>query len=134
MYHGISFRKLGRTSAHRLALLRNMVTSLVKHDRITTTLPKAKELRRVADQMVTVAKLSGSDLVEARRRAHAVITEREVVDRLIAEFPSRFKDRNGGYTRIVKTGFRTGDAAPMCYIEYLDRPQSTASTPPAKSA
>jgi large subunit ribosomal protein L17 len=122
MYHQIGLRKLGRTSAHRLALLRNLVTSLIKHDRIETTLPKAKELRRVADQVVTLAKEAAANEVNAKRRAANMITEEAVMNKLFAEFPQRFAQRQGGYTRIVKTGFRSGDAAPMCYIEYLDRP------------
>lgn len=130
MYHRIAFRKLNRTSSHRKALLRNLVTSLIKHDRIETTVPKAKELRRVADQMVTLAK--HPDSFNARRQASAVITEPKIVKKLFAEFPARFAARNGGYTRIVRTGFRFGDAAPVCYIEYLDRPGSHLNVPVAK--
>ena len=96
--HGIAFRKLNRTSAHRKALLCNMVTQLIKHDAIETTLPKAKELRRVADQMVTLAKTGD---LHARRQAAATIKEPEMVKKLFAEFPERFNDRNGGYVYFV---------------------------------
>ncbi len=118
MRHLKSGRKLNRTSAHRKALLRNLVTSLLEHEQIRTTDAKAKELRRVADRMITLAK-RGS--LHARRQAAAYVRRRSVVSKLFGEMAERFRTRPGGYTRIVKLGPRHGDAASMSIIELTDR-------------
>ncbi len=116
MRHGVSGRKLNRTTSHRLAMFRNMVTSLLNHERIYTTVPKAKEMRRWAEWMITLGK--HGDL-HSRRRALAIIREKNVVHKLFAELAQRYQNRAGGYTRIVKVGFRRGDAAPMCLLELI---------------
>ena len=118
MRHLKAGRKLNRTSAHRKALFRNLVTSLIDHEQVRTTDAKAKELRRVADRMITLAK-RGS--LHARRQALAYIRSRRVVAKLFDEVASRFRERPGGYTRMVKLGHRHGDAAPMSVIELTDR-------------
>ncbi|NPV04299.1 MAG: 50S ribosomal protein L17 [Syntrophaceae bacterium] len=120
MRHGVGGRKLGRTTSHRTAMLRNMVTSFLQHERIETTDAKAKELRRVAERMITLAK-KGS--LHARRQAAAVIRDKDVLKKLFDEIGTRFADRQGGYTRIVKTGFRTGDSAPLAVIELMAKPE-----------
>ena len=119
MRHQKSGRKLNRTSAHRTAMFRNMASSLVKHEIIKTTLPKAKELRRVAEPLITLAK---SDGVHQRRLAFARLRDKEAVGKLFTELGPRYEARPGGYTRILKCGFRDGDNAPMAYIELVDRP------------
>lgn len=116
MRHLVDHRKLGRTASHRKALLRNMATSLILSERIETTLPKAKELRRVADRLVTLAK---KGTLHARRRAARLLQDPEALRKLFDGFADRFKDRAGGYTRIYRFGFRHGDAAEMAAIEYL---------------
>jgi len=116
MRHNVSGRKLNRTTSHRMAMFRNMVTSLLDHGRIYTTIPKAKELRRFADAMITLGKRGD---LHARRQALAVIREKDVVHKLFAELGPRYQNRPGGYTRIVKVGFRRGDAAPMCLVELV---------------
>lgn len=116
MRHLVDSRKLGRTSSHRLALLRNMLSSLINHDRIETTLPKAKELRRWADWMVSLGK-DGS--LAARRRALRYVQDDKAIVKLFTNLADRFKARNGGYTRIMRLGNRHGDNAPMAIIEYL---------------
>lgn len=116
MRHNVSGRKLNRTTSHRMAMFRNMVTSLLDHGRIYTTIPKAKELRRIADSMITLGKRGD---LHARRQALAFIREKDVVHRLFNEIGPRYQNRPGGYTRIVKVGFRRGDAAPMCLIELV---------------
>ena len=118
MRHLKSGRKLNRTSAHRKALFRNLVTSLLEHEQVRTTDAKAKELRRVADRMITLGKRGG---LHARRQAAAYIRRRSVVTKLFSDVAERFRDRPGGYTRIVKIGARHGDAAPMSVIELTDR-------------
>jgi large subunit ribosomal protein L17 len=118
MRHLNQGRKLSRTSAHRKALLRNLVLALVKHERIKTTDAKAKELRRYVERMVTLGKRG--DLA-ARRLAFSFMQSRDAVKRLFDEIAPRFKERNGGYTRIVKFGFRRGDAAPLSIVEFSDR-------------
>jgi large subunit ribosomal protein L17 len=118
MRHLKAGRKLNRTGAHRKALFRNLVTSLIEHEQVRTTDAKAKELRRVADRMITLAK-RGS--LHARRRALAYIRSRRVVAKLFDEVAGRFRERPGGYTRTVKLGHRHGDAAPMSVIELTDR-------------
>jgi large subunit ribosomal protein L17 len=124
MRHLNQGRKLNRTSAHRKALFRNLVLALVKHERIKTTDAKAKELRRYADRMVTLGKRG--DLA-ARRLAFSFMQSRDAVKRLFDEIAPRFKERNGGYTRVVKFGFRRGDAAPLSVIEFSDRSEQTAT-------
>jgi len=108
--------RLSRNTAHRIAMMRNMVTSLIEAERIQTTLPKAKQLRSLADQMVTLGK-QGS--LHARRRALMTVRKKSAVSKLFTELATRFKDRAGGYTRIIKLGFRHGDGAPMAIVEYL---------------
>jgi large subunit ribosomal protein L17 len=129
MRHLNQGRKLNRTSAHRKALLRNLVLALVKHERIKTTDAKAKELRRYADRMVTLGKRG--DLA-ARRLAFAFMQSRDAVKRLFDEIAPRFKNRNGGYTRVVKFGFRRGDAAPLSIVEFSDHSALAANRKPRK--
>lgn len=116
MRHHVDGRKLGRTSSHRRAMFANMAASLIRHDRIETTLPKAKELRSLAERLVTMGK---QQTLHARRRAIAIIRDKKAVHKLFDELAGRFSARNGGYTRILKLGWRHGDAAPMAMIEYL---------------
>lgn len=116
MRHRKSGAKLNRTSSHRKAMFRNMVTSLFKHSRITTTEAKAKELRKLADKMVTLAKRGD---LHARRQAFAVIREKDIVHQLFNDATEKFGSRQGGYTRIIKLGLRSGDAAPMTMIELI---------------
>ena len=118
MRHRLGLRKLNRTSAHRLAMLRNMMCSLIKHEAIKTTLPKAKELRRVVEPMITLAK---EPTVANKRLAFNRLRDREVVCKLFNEIGPRFANRNGGYTRILKMGFRVGDNAPMAYMELTEK-------------
>ena len=117
MRHNVSGRKLNRTSAHRKMLYRNLVTALFKHERIQTTVPKAKELRRVIEPLITLAK---SDDVARRRRAFDRLRDKEAVGKLFSEIGPRFKDRPGGYVRILKTGPRPGDAAPMAIVQLTE--------------
>ncbi len=124
MRHRESGRRLNRTSSHRSAMFKNMTASLVRHEVIKTTLPKAKELRRVAEPLITLAK---TDSVARRRQAFARIRDREAVGKLFAELGPRYKDRPGGYLRILKCGFRAGDNAPMALVELVDRPESEAA-------
>jgi len=128
MRHRKSGRKLNRTSSHRLAMFRNMVTSLLEHERIYTTVPKAKDLRRWADWMVTLGKRGD---LHARRQALAVIRKKGIVHKLFAELGPRYQNRPGGYTRIIKVGYRRGDAAPMCLIELVDRVEPSAAKKPS---
>ncbi len=120
MRHRKSGRQLNRNSSHRQAMFRNMAASLIEHEVIKTTLPKAKELRRVAEPLITLAK---EDSVANRRLAFARTRDKAVVGKLFTEIGPRYADRPGGYTRILKCGFRAGDAAPMAYIELVDRPR-----------
>lgn len=127
MKHRKAGRRLGRVTSHRTAMLRNMVTSLLEHERIVTTVPKAKEARRVADQMITLGKRGD---LHARRQALAYIRSKSVVAKLFDELSSQYVDRQGGYTRIVRTGQRQGDAAPMAILElvnYRDEPIQSAA-------
>ena len=119
MRHGHGLRKLNRTSSHRLAMLQNMMNSLIAHEAIKTTLPKAKELRRVIEPMITLAK---KPTVANKRLAFDRLRDRDMVVKLFAELGPRYKARNGGYLRILKMGFRQGDNAPMAYVELVDRP------------
>jgi len=123
MRHRKSGRQLNRNSSHRQAMFRNMAGSLVKHEIIKTTLPKAKELRRVIEPLITMAK---SDSVANRRLAFARTRDAEVVGKLFSDLGQRYSERPGGYTRIIKCGYRTGDKAPMAYIELVDRPEVDA--------
>ena len=124
MRHRKSGRQLNRNSSHRQAMFRNMACSLVSHEIIKTTLPKAKELRRVVEPLITLAK---TDSVANRRLAFARTRSDEVVGKLFKELGPRFANRSGGYTRILKCGLRTGDKAPMAYIELVDRPAVEAA-------
>ncbi len=121
MRHLHSGRKLNRTSPHRRAMFRNMTASLVEHELIRTTLPKAKELRRVAEPLITLAK---RDSVANRRLAFARLRDKAAVGKLFAELGPRYEGRPGGYLRILKCGFRAGDKAPMAYVELVDRPRA----------
>jgi len=123
MRHRKSGRQLNRNSSHRNAMFSNMANSLFEHEIIKTTLPKAKELRRVAEPLITLAK---EDSVAKRRMAFASLRDKSTVGKLFNELGPRYKERAGGYTRIMKCGYRSGDAAPMAYIELVDRAQSTA--------
>src|SRR3954465_3775537 len=120
MRHRHGLRKLNKTSSHRLAMLRNMSVSLLKHEAIKTTLPKAKELRRVAEPIITLGK---TDTLANKRLAFDRLRDREMVVKLFAELGPRYKARNGGYLRILKFGFRQGDNAPMALVELVDRPE-----------
>ena len=120
MRHRSGLRKLNRTSSHRLAMFRNMAVSLITHEAIKTTLPKAKELRRVVEPLITLGK---EPTVANKRLAFARLRDRDAVTKLFAEIGPRYKERNGGYSRILKMGFRQGDNAPMAYMELVDRPE-----------
>ena len=119
MRHKLSGRQLGRNASHRKAMFRNMVISLVEHELIKTTLPKAKELRRFAEPLITLAKV---DSVANRRLAFARLNNKEAVGKLFSQLGPRYNARPGGYVRILKCGFRAGDKAPMAYVELVDRP------------
>jgi large subunit ribosomal protein L17 len=123
MRHRKSGRHLNRNSSHRKAMFNNMANALFEHEIIKTTLPKAKELRRVAEPLITLAK---EDSVAKRRIAFASLRDKSTVGKLFNELGPRYKQRPGGYTRILKCGYRAGDAAPMAYVELVDRPQSAA--------
>ncbi|MBI1361401.1 MAG: 50S ribosomal protein L17 [Alphaproteobacteria bacterium] len=118
MRHGFALRKLNRTHEHRKAMFANMAGSLIRHEQITTTLPKAKELKSVVDKLVTLSKRGG---LANRRLAAAQLKEDELVAKLFSTLADRYKDRAGGYTRVLKAGFRRGDNAPMAVIELVDR-------------
>jgi large subunit ribosomal protein L17 len=127
MRHGNGLRKLNRTSAHREALLRNLSQALLRHEVIKTTLPKAKELRRVAEPLITLGKKPS---LANRRLAFSRLRDRELVSKLFNELGPRYASRNGGYTRVLKFGFRLGDNAPMAIIELLDRPAPAVAAEP----
>ena len=131
MRHRHGLRKLNRTSSHRLAMLRNMTVSLLKHEAIRTTLPKAKELRRVAEPIITLGK---TNTLANKRLAFDRLRDREMVGKLFDELGPRYKARNGGYLRILKFGFRQGDNAPMALVELLDRPEPVEEAGTAKGA
>lgn len=132
MRHGNGLRQLSRSTSHRRALLRNMATSFFKYERFETTVPKAKELRPVVERLITLGK---NDTLAARRQAYSYLTDKAIVHKLFAELGPRCKDRNGGYTRIVRTRFRNGDAAEMAIIELVDRAdEKSAAKPAAKKA
>ncbi len=117
MRHRVAHRKLSRTSEHRLSLLRNLAASLIKHERVRTTVAKAKELRPFVEKLVTLGK---RDSLHARRQALSILPQKDVVRRLFGEISPRFSERPGGYTRILKLGPRSGDGAPMAFIEFVD--------------
>ena len=122
MRHGHGLRKLNRTSSHRLAMLRNMTVSLLRHEEIRTTLPKAKELRRVVEPMITMGKKPS---LANRRLAFDRLRDRGIVEKLFGDLGPRYAKRNGGYLRILKTGFRNGDNAPMALVTLMDRVEKT---------
>ena len=124
MRHQHGLRKLNRTSAHRLAMFRNMTVSLLRHEEISTTLPKAKELRRIAEPMITLGKKPN---LANRRLAFDRLRDRGIVEKLFAELGPRYAKRNGGYLRILKSGFRKGDNAPLALVTLLDRPETDAA-------
>jgi large subunit ribosomal protein L17 len=124
MRHRNSGRQLSRNSSHRSAMLKNMAVSLLRHEIIQTTVPKAKELRRVAEPLITMAK---NDSVHRRRVAFARLRDRTTVTKLFNELGPRYRDRPGGYLRILKSGYRPGDNAPMAYVELVDRPAPQAA-------
>jgi large subunit ribosomal protein L17 len=130
MRHGHGLRKLNRTSEHRLAMLRNMMNSLIEHEVIKTTLPKAKELRRVVEPMITLAK---DPSLANKRMAFNRLRDRDSVVKLFADLGPRFAARPGGYTRILKMGFRVGDNAPMALVELVDRPDTAEPTAEVKA-
>jgi large subunit ribosomal protein L17 len=125
MRHGLGLRKLGRTTTHRLAMLRNMTVSLLRHEEITTTLPKAKELRRVVEPMITLGKKPS---LANRRLAFDRLRDRDIVAKLFDDLGPRYAKRNGGYLRILKTGFRKGDNAPLALVTLMDRIEEIAAT------
>jgi large subunit ribosomal protein L17 len=131
MRHRLGLRKLNRTSSHRSAMLRNMTNSLLRHEMIQTTLPKAKELRRVAEPIITLGKKPS---LSNRRLAFARLRDREMVVKLFDEIGPRYANRNGGYLRILKSGFRQGDNAPMALVELLDRPEPDAGGKPEEKS
>jgi len=131
MRHRHGLRKLNRTSSHRLAMLRNMTNSLLTHEVIKTTLPKAKELRRVAEPLITLGK---NPTLANRRLAFNRLRDRDVVGKLFNELGPRYQARPGGYLRILKFGFRQGDAAPMALVELVDRPDAPAAPESAEAA
>lgn len=118
MRHGVSGRKFSRTTSHRLAMFSNMANALIKHEQIKTTLPKAKDLRPIVEKLITLGKKGG---LANKRLAYAELRDNAVVDKLFTVIAERYKDRNGGYTRVLKAGFRYGDNAPMAIIEFVDR-------------
>ena len=131
MRHRSGLRKLNRTSSHRLAMLRNMMNSLLEHEAIKTTVPKAKELRRVVEPMITLAKV---DTVDNRRLAFNRLRNRAIVTKLFEVLGPRFANRNGGYTRILKMGYRVGDNAPMAYMELTERAEAVEEVKEEKAA
>ena len=118
MRHGFTGRRFNRSSANRKSMFKNMAASLIQHEQISTTLPKAKDLRRVVDKLVTIGKRGG---LHARRMAIAALQDTKLADKLVTTLAERYKSRNGGYTRVLRAGFRFGDNAPMAVIELVDR-------------
>lgn len=131
MRHRVRSRKLGRTSAHRKAMYRNMVTSLLEHERIQTTDAKAKEVRRIAERMITLGKRGG---LHARRHAMRTIRRKEVAAKVFEELAERYRERPGGYTRVLKLGVRRGDAAPISLVELVDAGAGPGAGPPSRAA
>jgi large subunit ribosomal protein L17 len=131
MYHGKAGRKLGRTSSHKEAMLRNMITSIIKHESIRTTDCKAKELRKLAEKMITLGKRGD---LHARRQALSVVRDKSMVGKLFGELSDRFRTREGGYTRIIKVGYRFGDNAPVSILEFIpDETKKAKAKTKAKS-
>lgn len=130
MEHKVGNRKLQRTTSHRLAMLRNMVTSLLQHERITTTVPKAKEARKMAEKVITLGKKGGLHNV---RLAQRIVKDREVLKKVFGDLKTRYASRKGGYTRLMRAGFRKGDAADVAILELVDRPEA-APAPAEKPA
>ncbi len=126
MRHRKAGKRLGRNSSHRLAMVRNMVTSLLEHERIVTTTPKAKEVRRVAEKMITLAKRGD---LHARRQALSFMRDKKVVDKLFTTLKDEYLERQGGYTRIIRTGNRIGDAAPMAILEMVNYSEGKVTAP-----
>src|SRR6478735_4149181 len=126
MRHGNGLRKFNRTSSHRLAMLRNMTVSLLRHEEIKTTLPKAKALRRVVEPMITLGKKPS---LANRRLAYDRLRDRDIVEKLFGDLGPRYAKRNGGYLRILKTGFRKGDNAPLALVSLMDRPETAGVQP-----
>jgi len=124
MKHRIAHRKLQRNTSHRLAMLKNMVTSLLRHEKIETTVPRAKEARRMAERIITLGKRGGLANVRLAERS---IKDREVLHKVFGELKDRYADRAGGYTRIIRAGFRKGDAADVAILELVDRPEASAA-------
>jgi large subunit ribosomal protein L17 len=131
MRHQLSNRKLNRTTSHRLAMFKNMTVSLLRHEMIKTTLPKAKELRRFAEPIITMSK---NATLANRRLAFNRLRDRDIVGKLFDELGPRYKNRNGGYLRILKCGFRQGDNAPMALVELVDRPEQPTADAGQKAA
>jgi len=131
MYHGKAGRKLGRTSSHREAMFRNMVTSIIKHESIRTTDTMAKEVRKLADRMITLGKRGD---LHARRQALSVVRDRDMVAKLFGELTERFRNRAGGYTRIIKVGYRFGDNAPVSILEYIPDEKKKEKAKPKRKA
>ena len=131
MRHRLGLRKLNRTSSHRLAMLRNLAVALLRYETITTTLPKAKELRRIAEPLITLGK---EPTLANRRLAFDRTRDREIVVKLFTDLGPRFKNRNGGYLRILKCGFRQGDNAPMALVALLDQPEAPAEAVAAQAS
>lgn len=129
MRHRTAGRKLNKSSSHRLAMLRNMVTSLLEHERIVTTLPKAKELRKAAEKMITLGKRGD---LHARRQAASYVRSKALVTKLFNDLAPQYADRQGGYTRIIRTGMRPGDAAPMALIELVNYEAPAPAAPQAQ--
>ncbi|HOX15654.1 MAG TPA: 50S ribosomal protein L17 [Smithellaceae bacterium] len=130
MYHGKAGRKLGRTSSHREAMFRNMVTSIIKHESIRTTDTMAKEVRKLADRMITLGKKGD---LHARRQALSIVRDKDMVGKLFGELTERFRNRAGGYTRIVKVGYRFGDNAPVSILEYIPDEKKKEKAKPKKA-
>ncbi len=130
MRHGNRRGKLERPSGHRLAMLRNLVTSLFEHEQVETTDPRAKELRRLADRVITLGKRGD---LHARRQALRIVRRDEVTAKVFGELATRYRERRGGYTRVLKSRLRVGDAAPLSLVELVDRPQPKAAAKPAKA-
>ena len=130
MRHGNGLRKLNRTSSHRLAMLRNMTVSLLRHEEIHTTLPKAKELRKVVEPMITLGKKPS---LANRRMAFDRLRDRDIVEKLFGDLGPRYSKRNGGYLRILKAGFRKGDNAPLALVTLMDRPENEGQPEEAKT-
>ncbi len=126
MRHRKAGRRLNRDSAHRRAMFRNMAVSLLRHEGIRTTLPKAKELRRIVEPLITLA---GEDTLARRRRAFDKLRDREVVSKLFATLGPKYRDRPGGYLRVLKNGYRPGDNAPMAYVELVERERALSDSP-----